>query len=126
MFAYLANFSLGPQAKQKIGTLSGGQKARLAIATRVWYRPHLLLLDEPTNHLDMDSLDALVEALRVFKGAAVVVSHNQNFLKSVCNELWIVDDGKVACGARGEDAFASQFDDYRRQVIRKLRACDQI
>merc|ERR1711959_18536 len=87
LFGYLATFSLSAQAKQKIGTLSGGQKARLAIATRVWFRPHLLLLDEPTNHLDMESLDALAEALRNFAGAAVIVSHNQDFLKSVCKEL---------------------------------------
>jgi len=123
LFAYLATFGLGSQAKQKIGTLSGGQKARLAIATRVWFRPHLLLLDEPTNHLDMESLDALAQALANFKGAAVIVSHNQNFLKSVCKELWILEGGKVCCGARGEEAFSSQFDDYRRLAVKKLKDC---
>merc|ERR1712186_51134 len=109
LFAYLANFGLGRLGKQKIGTLSGGQKARLAFSAQVWYRPHLLLLDEPTNHLDMEVLEALAEALRAFEGAVVIVSHNQHFLMSVCNELWAVDSGTVTCGGHGSDVFRSQF-----------------
>merc|ERR1712151_38128 len=96
LFSFLSNFGLGgPLAKQKLGTLSGGQKARLAFSAQVWYRPHLLLLDEPTNHLDIETLDALADALKAFQGAAVIVSHNQGFLLEVCNELWVVDAGKV-------------------------------
>merc|ERR1712007_337459 len=108
----------GAIAKQKLGTLSGGQKARLAFSAQVWYRPHLLLLDEPTNHLDIETLDALAEALKAFQGAAVIVSHNQSFLTEVCNELWTVDAGKVTCMGRGSDAFAAEFAKYRRQVLR--------
>merc|ERR1712070_463236 len=121
LIAYLANFSLGPQAKQKVGTLSGGQKARLAFAAQVWTKPHMLLLDEPTNHLDMDVLDALGDALKDFTGAVVVVSHNQHFLETVCNELWTVDGGKVICSGRGRDVFASKFKDYRRAALQKLK-----
>merc|ERR1739841_241048 len=90
LFAYLATFGLGSIAKQKVGTLSGGQKARLAFSAQVWCRPHLLLLDEPTNHLDIETLDALADALKSFPGAVVIVSHNQSFLSDVCNELWTV------------------------------------
>jgi ATP-binding cassette subfamily F protein 3 len=121
LITYLAGFGLSPQARQKVGTLSGGQKARLAFAAQVWFRPHVLLLDEPTNHLDMDTLDALEEALRHFPGAAVIVSHNQRFLTSVCTELWTVDNGKVSCSGCGSEIFASKFADYRRAVLRKLK-----
>merc|ERR1712217_664530 len=109
--------------KQKLGTLSGGQKARLAFSAQVWYRPHLLLLDEPTNHLDIETLDALADALKAFHGAAVIVSHNQGFLSDVCNELWTVDAGRVTCtGQEGADAFAKEFAAYRRSVLRRVKA----
>jgi ATPase subunit of ABC transporter with duplicated ATPase domains len=121
LITFLANFGLGPQARQKVGTLSGGQKARLAFATQVWYKPHVLLLDEPTNHLDMDTLDALGEAVREFAGAVVIVSHNQHFLSAVCNELWTVDKGQVVCSGRGSEIFASKFAEYRRAALRKLK-----
>jgi len=121
LITFLANFGLGPQARQKVGTLSGGQKARLAFATQVWDRPHVLLLDEPTNHLDMDTLDALADAVREFAGAVVIVSHNQHFLTSVCNELWTVDKGQVLCSGRGSEIFASKFAEYRRAALRTLK-----
>lgn len=122
LYEYLANFGLSGVAKQKLGTLSGGQKARLALAGQVWYRPHLLLLDEPTNHLDIEALDALADELKKFKGASVIVSHNQGFLNQVCNELWCVDDGKVLVSGRAdEDGFAKAFKAYRTQVSKKLK-----
>jgi len=120
LFAYLGNFGLGGIAKQKLGTLSGGQKARLAFAGQVWHRPHLLLLDEPTNHLDIETLDALAGALKAFQGAAVIVSHNQGFLSDVCNELWTVDAGRVSRSGQGPEAFKASFSAYRRDVLRKI------
>jgi len=121
LFGYLANFGLGGIAKQKLGTLSGGQKARLAFSAQMWYKPHLLLLDEPTNHLDIETLDALADALKAFKGAAVIVSHNQGFLSEVCNELWTIDAGRLTCSTRGADGFAADFAAYRRKVLRSIR-----
>lgn len=121
LFTYLANFGLGGIAKQKVGTLSGGQKARLAFAGQVWHRPHLLLLDEPTNHLDIETLESLAEALKAFQGAVVIVSHNQSFLSEVCNELWVVDDGKVKCCGK-DDRFSTDFAAYRRKIMRKVLA----
>mmetsp|Transcript_81164 Transcript_81164/g.173685 ORF Transcript_81164/g.173685 Transcript_81164/m.173685 type:complete len:714 (+) Transcript_81164:95-2236(+) len=122
LFAYLAKFGLGRIGKQKVGTLSGGQKARLAFSAQVWYRPHLLLLDEPTNHLDIEALDALADALKAFQGAAVIVSHNQGFLSDVCSELWIVEAGIVTCTSQGIDSFAAEFAAYRRKVLKKVKA----
>jgi len=122
LFAYLANFGLGSIGKQKLGTLSGGQKARLAFSAQVWFRPHLLLLDEPTNHLDIETLDALADALKAFKGAVVIVSHNQAFLMEVCTELWMVDAGKVTCTGCDSSSFAAEFTTYRRKVMRKIKA----
>jgi len=122
LFAYLANFGLGCIAKQKLGTLSGGQKARLAFAAQVWHRPHLLLLDEPTNHLDIETLEALAEALKAFQGAVVIVSHNQGFLSDVCNELWTVDAGRVQCtGRSSEKGFEVEFAAYKRQVLKSIK-----
>lgn len=123
LHSYLANYGLGGIAKQKLGTLSGGQKARLAFASEVWHKPHLLLLDEPTNHLDIETLDALADALRTFQGATVIVSHNQGFLTEVCNELWTVDAGKVSCSGRGAENFAKEFSSYRRKVLRQIKSC---
>jgi len=123
LHSYLANYGLGGIAKQKLGTLSGGQKARLAFAAEVWHKPHLLLLDEPTNHLDIETLDALGDALRTFRGATVIVSHNQGFLTEVCNELWTVDAGKVSCSGRGAENFAKEFSSYRRKVLKQIRSC---
>merc|ERR1712048_123204 len=116
LFTYLANFGLGNIAKQKVGSLSGGQKARLAFAGQVWHKPHLLLLDEPTNHLDIETLESLAEALKAFQGAVVIVSHNQSFLSEICNELWVVDDGGVKCCGKG-DRFLTDFAAYRRKIM---------
>jgi ATP-binding cassette, subfamily F, member 3 len=94
--SHLGAFGLGGDLSlQPIDALSGGQKARLALAMVTFTRPHLLVLDEPTNHLDMDSLDALALGLNNYDGAVLVVSHNQTFLNGVCKELWSVDEGMV-------------------------------
>ncbi len=67
-------------------------------------QPHILILDEPTNHLDMDSIEALSKALTEFEGGLLIVSHDQRFLDSVCQEVWICDnstlnkfEGKAGC-----------------------------
>ncbi|KAH6559789.1 hypothetical protein BASA60_000437 [Batrachochytrium salamandrivorans] len=90
----LGRFGLsGMSALQPIGTLSGGQKSRVVFAWMAMMNPHVLILDEPTNHLDMDSIDALSAALREFKGGIAIVSHDEQFLDAVCNEVWVCDNG---------------------------------
>ncbi|KAJ3093212.1 hypothetical protein HK102_000013 [Quaeritorhiza haematococci] len=92
----LGRFGLtGMTALQPIGTLSGGQKSRVVFAWMALSNPHVLILDEPTNHLDMDSIDALANALRTFKGGVGIVSHDERFLDAVCSEVWVCDGGKL-------------------------------
>jgi ATP-binding cassette, subfamily F, member 3 len=106
----LGGFGLpGDLALMPISLLSGGQKARLSMACAVNHTPHLLALDEPTNHLDVSSRAALIAALGEFNGGIVLVSHDAHFLKQVCNELWIVKDGRVRV-VKGN--FARAFDTY--------------
>jgi len=85
----------GDMALRKIVTLSGGQKSRVALAIVTYSQPHLIYLDEPTNHLDMETIDALIEAIKNFDGAVVMVSHDQYFLSQVASEFWSVAAGKV-------------------------------
>jgi ATP-binding cassette subfamily F protein 3 len=79
--AHLSSFGLAADlATQRIGTLSGGQKSRVAFALCSWMKPHVLILDEPTNHLDMQSQGVLQRALIGYPGTVLIVSHNRDFL----------------------------------------------
>lgn len=86
---------------------SGGEKARLVLALIVWQRPNLLLLDEPTNHLDLDMRQALTEALIVFDGALIVVSHDRHLLRSTTDEFYCIHQGQV-------EPFSGDLDDYQK------------
>jgi len=104
--ASLGKFGIsGDLALQSIETLSGGQKSRVAFASMIMTNPHMLILDEPTNHLDVESIEALADALLRFQGAVVLVSHDEQFIKSVCKELWYVEDGQVSCLKEGFDEY---------------------
>lgn len=85
----------GDKALTKVGKLSGGERARLALALVTHNAPHLLILDEPTNHLDVDTREALVQALAEFKGAVVLVSHDRHMLELVADRLFLVDGGSA-------------------------------
>ena len=90
---FLGSFGFeGDRALQKAATLSGGERARLALALIVHARPNLLLLDEPTNHLDIDMRQALADALQTFEGALLVISHDRVLLRSVVDGFWLVSD----------------------------------
>ncbi|MFB1036074.1 MAG: ATP-binding cassette domain-containing protein [Sinobacterium sp.] len=86
--------------------MSGGEKARLVLATLVRQKPNLLLLDEPTNHLDLNMRHALNIALQSFEGALLVVSHDRHLLQTVTDELWLVADGKLKPYEEDLDAYA--------------------
>ena len=92
--AQLGRFGFsGDRAVAKVGTMSGGEKARLALALITREAPHLLILDEPTNHLDVDAREALIQALNAYEGAVVVVSHDRHMLELSADRLVLVDGG---------------------------------
>ena len=108
---YLGTFNFsGDMVKQAVGTMSGGEKARLVLAMIVWQRPNLLLLDEPTNHLDLATREALSMALNEFEGTVMLVSHDRALLRAVCDEFWMVGRGKV-------EPFDGDLDDYQRYLL---------
>ncbi|KAI4291868.1 ATP-binding cassette, subfamily F, member 3 [Pancytospora philotis] len=104
----LAAFGLNA-TNQLIGTLSGGQKSRMAFALLSLKEPNLLLLDEPTNHLDMETIDALANALKAFQGAVVCISHDLAFIEKVFDTVYICADGKL-------ELFHGTIADYRRHI----------
>ena len=85
----------GDDVNKKISVLSGGEKARVALAKTLLQESNLLLLDEPTNHLDMQSIDMLAEALQAYEGTFVVVSHDRHFLHRIANKIWYVDEHQL-------------------------------
>jgi ATP-binding cassette subfamily F protein 3 len=103
---FLGGFGFqGERVDEAVQPFSGGEKARLVLALLVYQRPNLLLLDEPTNHLDLDMRHALSMALQAFEGAMVIVSHDRHLLKSVTDDLVLVDSGKAT-------EFDGDLDDY--------------
>ncbi|HZH06561.1 MAG TPA: ATP-binding cassette domain-containing protein [Lautropia sp.] len=112
---FLGSFRFSNEmAAQAVGTLSGGEKARLVLAMLVWQRPNLLLLDEPTNHLDLVTREALAMALNSFEGALLLVSHDRALLRTVCDEFWLVTDGRI-------ESFDGDLDDYQRWLLDRAK-----
>ncbi|MBS3911101.1 MAG: ATP-binding cassette domain-containing protein [Hydrogenophaga sp.] len=108
---FLGSFNFtGDQVKQAVGSMSGGEKARLVLCMIVWQRPNLLLLDEPTNHLDLATREALSMALNEFEGTVMLVSHDRALLRAVCDEFWLVSRG-------GIEPFDGDLDDYQRYLL---------
>ncbi len=107
------NFS-GDMVQQPVGSMSGGEKARLVLAMIVWQRPNLLLLDEPTNHLDLATREALSMALNEFEGTVMLVSHDRALLRAVCDEFWLVGRGQVG-------PVDGDLDDYQRYLLEEAK-----
>jgi len=111
---FLGGFNFnGEMATAAIAPLSGGEKARLALALIVWQRPNLLLLDEPTNHLDLETREALTVALAQFEGTLILVSHDRHLLRATSDEFMIVADG-------GLRPFDGDLDDYRDWLFKRI------
>ncbi|RIA47113.1 ATP-binding cassette subfamily F protein 3 [Hephaestia caeni] len=109
--AQLGRFGFsGDKATTKVGKLSGGERARLALALITRDAPHLLILDEPTNHLDVDAREALVQALNEYTGAVLMVSHDRHMLEMTADRLVLVDHGTAR-------EFDGSLDDYIAQVL---------
>ena len=104
--AQLGRFGFsGDKATTQVGKLSGGERARLALALITREAPHLLILDEPTNHLDVDAREALVQALNDYDGAVIMVSHDRHMVELTADRLVLVDNGGAA-------EYAGSIDDY--------------
>ena len=113
---FLGGFAFsGDQVLQSVGSMSGGEKARLVLCMLVWQRPNLLLLDEPTNHLDLATREALSMALNAFEGTVMLVSHDRALLRAVCDEFWLVSKGGIA-------PFDGDLDDYQRYLLDVAKA----
>jgi ATP-binding cassette, subfamily F, member 3 len=102
----------GAKATTLVGKLSGGERARLALALITREAPHMLILDEPTNHLDVDAREALVQALNAYDGAVVLVSHDRHMLELTADRLVLVDNGTAK-------EYAGSIDDYTDMILGK-------
>jgi ATP-binding cassette subfamily F protein 3 len=117
---YLGTFRfVNEMVSQPVGTLSGGEKARLVLAMIVWQKPNLLLLDEPTNHLDLVTREALGMALNQFDGSVLLVSHDRALLRAVCDEFWLVGRGVI------ED-FVGDLDDYQQYLLAEAKRIKEL
>ena len=85
----------GDAVDKKIKVLSGGEKARVALAKTIVSKANFLMLDEPTNHLDIHSVELLIESLNKYEGSIVLVSHNRYFISKIANKIWEIEDGKI-------------------------------
>eukprot|EP00607_Mallomonas_marina_P007974 CAMPEP_0182416988 /NCGR_PEP_ID=MMETSP1167-20130531/1422_1 /TAXON_ID=2988 /ORGANISM="Mallomonas Sp, Strain CCMP3275" /LENGTH=1038 /DNA_ID=CAMNT_0024590237 /DNA_START=63 /DNA_END=3179 /DNA_ORIENTATION=+ len=109
--AHLRDCGLEPEfaTHYRMSALSGGQKVKVVIAAAMWMQPHIVILDEPTNYLDRESLGALAKAIEDFEGGVVIISHNNEFVSTLCPEEWVMDAGHLT--TRGEVGWMNRQDD---------------
>ncbi|KAG2450914.1 hypothetical protein HYH02_004746 [Chlamydomonas schloesseri] len=120
VFDYLGKFAVpGPLASTPLAALSGGQRIRVALALEMLARPHVLLLDEPTNHLDLVTVQALAAAVNNWEGAVVLATHDLQFLKDTCNQVWVVEGGAVTRQPQPEAADAVA--DYAARLMQGIQ-----
>jgi ATP-binding cassette subfamily F protein 3 len=100
----------GDDVDKPIGVLSGGERARVALARLLLKPANLLVMDEPTNHLDLDSSEALIEALEGYEGTLVFVSHNKSFLNALATHVWDVRDRRVVPFPGNLDEYLAHLD----------------
>ena len=114
--AQLGRFGFsGPRAQQRVDKLSGGERARLALALITRDAPHLLILDEPTNHLDVDAREALIQALNDYSGAVILISHDRHMVELTADRLILVDSGTAS-------EYAGSMQDYIDFVLGRNQA----
>ena len=105
----------GEAVEKKIKVLSGGEKARVALAKTIASKANFLMLDEPTNHLDIHSVDLLVQSLVKYEGSIVLVSHDRYFISRLANKIWEIEDHKI----REFKGTYAEWEDWKE---RKLKA----
>ncbi len=117
--AQLGRFGFsGDRATQLVTKLSGGERARLALALITRHAPHLLILDEPTNHLDVDAREALVQALHAYDGAVILISHDRHMVELTADRLVLVDSGRAV-------DYDGSMEDYIDFVLGKNQPRDE-
>lgn len=104
----------GDDTDKKISVLSGGEKARVALAKTIVSRANFLLLDEPTNHLDLVSIELLIEALNKYEGTFIMVSHDRHFISKTANKIWEIEDGKIV-------EFKGHYEEYAEWKEKKVK-----
>ena len=115
----------GDFASAPVGPMSGGEKARLALALLAWRKPNLLVVDEPTNHLDMETREALTMALSTYEGAVLIVSHDRHLLRATTERLILVHDGAVQPYDGDLDDYAQLVLEHRRTTVAAEKAANQ-
>jgi len=109
--SHLKDCGLDPEfaTHYRMSALSGGQKVKVVLAASMWNQPHILILDEPTNYLDRESLGALAKAIEEYQGGVVIISHNNEFVSTLCPEEWVMDSGHLQ--TKGEVGWMNRQDD---------------
>jgi len=108
---HLKDCGLDPEfaTHYRMSALSGGQKVKVVLAASMWNQPHILILDEPTNYLDRESLGALAGAISEYEGGVVIISHNNEFVSTLCPEEWVMDAGHLT--TKGDVGWMNRQDD---------------
>lgn len=106
----------GDDVDKKIRVLSGGEKARVALAKTIISKSNFLMLDEPTNHLDMHSVDLLADALDKYEGSLILVSHDRYFISKTANKIWEIVDGKIVVFKGGYEEWVAWKERIEKQA----------
>lgn len=112
----------GDDADKKIRILSGGEKARVALAKTIVSKANFLMLDEPTNHLDMHSCDLLIEALNKYQGSIILVSHDRYFISKTANKIWEIVDHEIKVFKGGYDEWVAWNERMAKQQAEEKKA----
>ncbi|MGA1932369.1 ATP-binding cassette domain-containing protein [Arcobacter sp. YIC-464] len=116
----------GDDINKKISLLSGGEKSRVMLGKILATDVNLLFLDEPTNHLDMQSIDALIKAIKNFKGSCLIVTHSEELLREVCDSLIIFSKGTASYFDRGYDEFLEKIGWEEEEEEKKTKAAPKV
>ncbi|MGN6435462.1 MAG: ABC-F family ATP-binding cassette domain-containing protein [Agriterribacter sp.] len=108
----------GDDVDKKIRVLSGGEKARVALAKTIVSKANFLILDEPTNHLDLLSIDLLIEALNKYQGSLILVSHDRHFISKTANRIWEIDNYEIKDFAGGYDEWMEWKDRKKAEAAK--------
>ncbi|MCR6720798.1 MAG: ABC-F family ATP-binding cassette domain-containing protein [Chitinophagaceae bacterium] len=111
----------GDDSDKKIKVLSGGEKARVALAKTMVSKANFLMLDEPTNHLDMHSCDLLIDALKKYEGSLILVSHDRYFISKTANKIWEITDNQVKEFKGGYDEWMAWKERMAKQEEARLK-----